>query len=244
MPAAASTDITKSEELVIKAKTGEKLTTDERRTCIAYLMATQPELSNMDMAKMFGVTEGAIRKDKDIVRKEVADDISKDDVGLVIGDIIRTFDRLIVEIEKSCQKATLGTSTFIQHKKLVADLTRQKIEALQSLGYYPKNLGNLTQTKFVFKSHVNPKDGSVSTVALTPEEQKQHALSAPSDIKDAEFEEVKEHNLDTVAMLQKQAKFLPLYDKDTDEERELRIALAQEFSETGTERQDGGKATA
>jgi hypothetical protein len=36
------------------------------------------------------------------------------------------------------------------------------VKALQDLGYYPKNLGNMTVQKFDFKAIVNKLDGSVT----------------------------------------------------------------------------------
>lgn len=176
--------LTRCEELLAKARSGEKLETDHRRDVIQYLMATEPGMTNADMARLFNLSEGMIRKDKDIVRKRAADDISKEDVGLVIGDIRRTYERFMADIEKGIKKCDPGTKVYLDYQKALVDYQLKIVEALQSLGHYPKNLGTMQQNKFVFKSHV-AKDGSIETKAFDPTKHKTIegktplALSAP-----------------------------------------------------------------
>jgi hypothetical protein len=162
--------LTKTEELYDKVKKGEKLDTDQRRDVISFLMATEPSMTNADMARLFNLSEGMIRKDKDIVRKRMAEDISKEDVGLVIGDIRRTYERFISDIQKVLSDKKLcppGTKVYLDYQKALVDYQLKIVEALQSLGHYPKNIGTMQQTKFIFKSTVS-KDGSVSTEPLDP----------------------------------------------------------------------------
>lgn len=180
--------LTKTEELYEKAKAGDKLETDQRRDVIAFLMATEPSMTNSDMARLFKLSEGMIRKDKDIVRKNLAEDISKEDVGLVIGDIRRTYERFIADIQKVLADKNLcppGTKVYLDYHKALVDYQLKIVEALQSLGHYPKNIGTMQQNKFVFVSKV-AKDGSVTTEAVDPtkkhkviEAQRQPALAAP-----------------------------------------------------------------
>lgn len=162
------TTLTRCEELLAKAQAGEKLDADTRRDVIQYLMATQPHMTNTDMARLFNLSEGMIRKDKDIVRKRAADDISKEDVGLVIGDIRRTYERFIADIQRCLSDKKLcppGTKTYLDYQRALVDYQLKIVGALQSLGFYPKNLGTMQQTKFVFKSTVQ-KDGSIETKAI------------------------------------------------------------------------------
>jgi hypothetical protein len=229
--------LTRCEELLAKVDAGAQLETDERRDVIAYLLATRPDMTNMDMARKFGVSEGSIRKDKDLIRKRAVEEVTKDDIGLVVHDIITTFDRIIADIEKSAAKSSLGTNTYLAHKKAVADYLQKKVEALQSLGYYPKNLGSMTATKFIFKSHVSERDGSVDTRAVNPDE-------AP--VIDAEFTEVKPVSVpvqtrmlpagmteqELTETLKPKGSFVPDYASDSEEEAELRRSLAAEFAET------------
>jgi hypothetical protein len=201
-------ELTRSEQLLLKAESGEQLNVDERRVAVGHLMATRPDLSNMDLGKLFGVSDTMIRKDKDWLRKQTADEIVKDDISLVIGDIRRTYERFVVEVEKSTKKCAEGTNTKLAHLKAGMDYQLKVVEALQSLGYYPKNLGNMTKKTFVFKSHVSEKDGSVSTLPVI----------------DAEFEDVKDAPVQVTPLL-----------KDSPEEAAMRAALEEEFKETPRE---------
>jgi hypothetical protein len=214
---ASQQGLTESEELLLRAEDGEKLQVDDRRKAIAYLMGAKPDVGVMDMSRLFQVSEGMIRKDRDFIRKQISDDITKDDVGLVIGDIRRTFDRVIVEIEKSAQESKKGTAVYLAHKKAVLDYELKKVEALQSLGYYPKNLGTQTQTRFVFKSHVVEKTGAVNTLPV-PEE----------DIPTIEGELVNPNRLLPAVTL------TPVQQAEQDEAERIRAALEAEFKETPT----------
>jgi len=149
-----------AEQLLKAATKGEKLTTDQRRYAVGYLMATQPEVAVIDMAQTFGVSERTIREDRLIIRRQVADVVRQDDIGLVIADIRLTYERLVDELAKSKKKCEAGTRVYLDHLRAEWDMQKEVIEALQSLGYYPKNLGNMTSTKYEFKAHVT-KDGSV-----------------------------------------------------------------------------------
>jgi len=202
--------LTRCEELLAKARSGEKIETDPRRDVIQYLMATEPHLSNSDMARLFGLSEGMIRKDKDIIRKRAAEDISKEDVGLVIGDIRRTYERFISDIQRVLSNKQLcppGTKTYLDYQKALVDYQLKIVEALQSLGFYPKNLGTMQQNKFVFKSHV-AKDGSIETKAFDPDK-------APKIIEG-----------------QKGTKATLMLTSSDPEDEALRNALRDEFSET------------
>lgn len=139
-----------------------KLTTKERRQCVVYLKATDPDVTNTSMAEMFGVTERTIRQDLQAFRREKAQFIKDDDVGLIIADIALDYERQIRDIERSKAKAKIGTLTFLKHCTDAMDLRIKQVKALQDLGYYPKNLGQMTVQKFDFKAIVNQLDGSVS----------------------------------------------------------------------------------
>lgn len=175
-----------SVDIIERAKNGERIGTAERRRAVAYIMGAMPELTNNEIAAIFEMSEGQIRADKKTIREEKAKLIKEDDIGLVIADIALNFDRQIKDLEKSKQKCATGTRTFLEHCKSIFTLELMKVKALQDLGYYPKNLGNLSIEKFEYKAIVS-KDGGVDTrpVHLVIADTK-----AEQDIMDAEFEEV------------------------------------------------------
>jgi hypothetical protein len=211
---AEETTLLRSEELLLKAQSGEKLEVDERRDAIAFIMATQPGTSNADMARLFGLSEGMIRKDKDVVRKRASEDISKEDVGLVIGDIRRTYERFISDIEKSLKRCEPGTKTYLDYQKALVDYQLKIVDALQSLGHYPKNLGTMATSKFVFKATVQ-KDGSIETKAIDATKPKTlEGKATPSRLLE-----------------------------ESDEEKSLRDALREEWADTASDKKLLPKAT-
>lgn len=174
-----------AERLIDDAKRGVKLSAKERRHCISYLMATGADVGSTALAEVFSVTDRTIRDDKIHIRKQKAELIKEDDIGLVIADIVMCFDNQVRDIEQSKTKCRKGERTYLEHCKTIFDLQLKKVKALQELGYYPRNLGNLTVERFDYKAVVG-KDGSVET---RPENLPDSVFN-DDNVQDAEFEDV------------------------------------------------------
>jgi hypothetical protein len=167
---------TRSEQLVLRAEGmlnlggEERLPSEDRRDALMYLMTMRPDMNQIELASFFKVNEKTIRLDKDVIRKRLSEEITKDDISLVISDLQRGHERIMSELAKSTAKCEYGTNTFLAHLKFQAEQETRIVEVLQSLGYYPKNLGNLTKTEFVFKAHV-AKGGGVNVTPIESQEE-------------------------------------------------------------------------
>jgi hypothetical protein len=151
-----------AEKLLSRARDGEQLASKERRHCINYLTIKEPSLTNVALGELFQVSEKQIRLDKQKIRKDRADLLKEDDIGLVIADIAIDLENQIRDIEVSKRKCKLGTNAFLKHCVAAHKMRLDTVHALQDLGYYPKNLGNMTVSKFEYRAIVS-KDGSVDT---------------------------------------------------------------------------------
>ena len=171
-----------AEDILIRAKGGEKVQPNERRHAIAYLFVKEPDTTNVALADIFGVDEKVIRKDKIHLRTEKAKEIKSEDVGLIIADIHLCFEKVAMYIERSRRKCDLGTRTYLDHCKAIFRMKLDMTKAMQDLGWLPKNLGNMTVENFQYEATVG-KDGSVNTrpVDLKFDEQ--------GEILDIDFEE-------------------------------------------------------
>lgn len=187
-----------AEKMISRAQSGERLSRRDRMHCIGYIMATMPTLTNREIGEIFGITERAVRKDRSAVKEERATQIKEEDIALVIADIAMTYDAQIRDIEKSKLKCKQGTKDYLAHCKTLFDMQRLKVDALQSLGYYPKNLGHATIDKFEYKAIVN-SDSSVVTgrkidvIDTSPKElEAAPVVPEPRDltILDAEFSDI------------------------------------------------------
>ena len=171
------TKLSTADRILESASRGEAVTTQDRRHAVMYLMATEPQVTNSEMAEMFKVTERTIRFDKKKIREERSKRIKEEDVSLVIADILMDFERNVSDIEKSKKHATPGTRTYLEHCTSVIRMRLDTSRALQDLGYLPKSLGHLAVHKYNYQSTVL-KDGSVETRKVesfedaTPEELK------------------------------------------------------------------------
>lgn len=159
--------LSRPEELLLRAQSGEVLVTDDRRICLGYMLTTveHRDNSNVELAKLFGVNEKTIRKDRELNRKEVAEEITKDDISLVISDIRQDYDRYVQDINSALKNVKVGTVVWLSYQNAKMQMRLKVVSALQELGYYPRNLGAMTASKFAFRAHV-AEDGSVSTRAV------------------------------------------------------------------------------
>lgn len=177
---------TKSETLVLRAEAlfnqggEEKLNADDRRGALAYLMVVRADMSNYELGSLFKVSEGLIRKDKELVRKQMADEAPADDINVFLSDLRRYYETCRTALARSTKKCTEGTAVMLAHIKAAWDLEKEYLEAMQGLGVLPKNLGNLTKTEYIFKAHVS-KGGGVNTTVVAGKE----------DLKTIEAKEVK-----------------------------------------------------
>jgi transcription antitermination factor NusG len=180
--------IPQAEKMLEQARKGERLSSSERRHCIAYLMGMQADMTNAAIAELFGVTERQIRKDREKIRSEKAKLIKEEDIGLVIADISMACDNAVREIERGKKKSQLGSRTHLEYVKASVEMQLKKVKALQELGYYPHNIGNMTVEKYEYRAIVS-KDGSVDTrpvhIAIEIEESERQRVI------EGEFEDVK-----------------------------------------------------
>lgn len=154
--------LNEAEEIINRAKKGEPVSTSQRRHAVGYLMSTQGDLTNMQLAELFDVTDRTIRDDKTYVRKQAAELVTTEDIALVISDIRLSFERYAQRIEQGLKKATVGTANYLNYLNAGMTMQLKVVEALQNLGWYPKNLGQLTKKEFNFTAIVT-KDGTVDT---------------------------------------------------------------------------------
>lgn len=170
-----------AEKMIERARNGERLGTKDRRHCVAFLMAADPSHSNVALGDLFGVSERQIRADKLKLRQDRAKLVKEEDVGLVIADISLAFENQLRDIERSKGKCRLGSQIYLNHCKEIASLVLKKVASLQELGYLPKNLGQMTTTRYDYQAVV-AKDGSVDTRPLH--------MTFGDDVQEGEFEEV------------------------------------------------------
>ncbi len=187
-----------AEQLIQRAQTGEKLSRADRLHCVGYIMAVTPTLTNREIGEMFGITERAVRQDKQKIRHEKAKLIKDEDIGLVVADVYITFENQVRDLERSKAKCKLGSKEYVSHCKAIFDMRRQSIESLQNLGYYPKNLGNMTVEKFEYRAIFN-KDGSADSRPVDMFDAPEKLISGGRDQEaiEAEFEDIKDLSVKT-----------------------------------------------
>ncbi len=158
-----------AEQFIDRAERGEKLTTDERRHAVAYIESMHPEVSNVDMARLFQVDEATIRSDIKKSKAAKIDRVREDtDIKLILADMIHARDRAV-------RKLAAVQAKMEREKKTDSPNYRKTIEAevnmhlkiaaaLSELGVLPKNIGTVTVNKSVFKAIVEQKTGAISEV--------------------------------------------------------------------------------
>jgi hypothetical protein len=77
------------------------------------------------------------------------------DAELVAESLIASFDSFCDDLKKSTAATSPGTNAQLNHLKAAMDYRLKMVDALQSLGLIPKNLGNSTKTEFVYRAYVD-----------------------------------------------------------------------------------------
>jgi len=158
-----------AKELWARAQSGTKLSTQERRHVVEWLtvMGEISNHTNTDLAKIFGLTERALRLDKKKIREDAVKALAENkDINFVIADVFQDFESQRRDLERNKKHARAGSATYNQACKMVFDMRVQMLKLLQDLGWLPKNLGTATTESYIHKAIVNVKDGSVSTETI------------------------------------------------------------------------------
>jgi len=161
-----------AESLWQQAQSGTKLTVKERRHVISYLLSSAPNETNQKLADVFQVSEAMIRQDKQIIRRNLAEEVKREDIGLVLADIlinarnqIRDLERVKAKLEADGQ---LASRLYKETCVCIFDLENKRIRLTQDLGFYPKNASSIAPNQYMFIATVNKETGKVETL---PKEQ-------------------------------------------------------------------------
>jgi hypothetical protein len=179
-----------AQRLITASENGEKkLTASERRHCVQFLAATQPDLTNEEVAEIFKVSERQIRFDRQNIREAKAkflkDEIGRD-IALVIADIAMDYEQQVRDIEKSKAKCPLGSKEYLAHCNSIFEMRLKMVKSFQDIGMLPKNLGSMAVSKFEFKAEIG-RDGSVAVV----QSEKYDKDKAAREALEAEFTDVR-----------------------------------------------------
>jgi hypothetical protein len=160
--------IIQAEQWLDLARQKQPLTTEQRRHVVAYLMSRPgddcPSIS--ESAELFGVSDRTIANDRKAIREAVAEEVKDEDVGLILADLRLCFNKVMRNIEKSAQKAKLGTMTYLEHQKSSFKLQQDYVKGLQDLGVLPKDLGTLHVEKFQFTASVGMQPPTSASVPV------------------------------------------------------------------------------
>lgn len=171
--------IPNAEKIIERAQRGEKPSTADRRHALSFLILRGQTDTNAALGELFKVSERQVRLDKQWLREQKAKTIRNDDPGLVIADLMMSYEKEIRNVERSMAKCKLGSRVYLEHAKTLFKMQLEKIKAMQDLGYLPKNLGNMSVTKYEYSALVG-KDGSVETRPVDLSFEDVEVLPAPA----------------------------------------------------------------
>lgn len=144
----------------------------DRRIAITTSLLTDSK-SNAEFAEELQVSERTITRDRTAIRRDIAETIRSEDVGLVLADIRIAFDKNMRDIGESKKQAHPGTKTYLDHATAEFRMVQDYVSALMDLGVFPKNLGVVHTEKYEFSATVglHVVDGNRNvTMFDTPQE--------------------------------------------------------------------------
>lgn len=154
------------QDLYKDALSGKKLTSAERRHVIAYLEVTDPEKTYPELAVIFQVSERMISKDKQSLRLQIAKNIKKDSIDLIVGDIHTAYRRIIKKFELNVKDLEdKGQKGTVHYTKALESwlISWEKYKTMcQNLGILPESVQPQTTTEYVFKTIITKEGGAIS----------------------------------------------------------------------------------
>jgi hypothetical protein len=171
-------------DLLKLAESGAQLGTQQRRRVIASLDAGDKYHTAEELGVMLHVDDRTIRSDRYKIGHSYAQNMDPQHAMRFVVDFVQDHDRMIRKARRALDNAVEGTLAHQNYLKLLSDLSKRKIETLQSIGAIPKELGRLN----VSEEHwVATTEGDVTTVSPAPARAEAvKMLEAGEEIQDAE----------------------------------------------------------
>jgi hypothetical protein len=129
----------------VKAGT-RKVTARERRRCLVYVDELGEIHSNVELSKMFGVSESVIRDDKKRLLREFGATLTPEAQIELLARHLRSIDTLIGNAEagrKACNAAGAGSINERFYIETLLKLQQERRTTLENTGILRKELGTL-----------------------------------------------------------------------------------------------------
>lgn len=133
-------------DLLEQAKSGQKLSREERRLCIAYLEATDM-YTDKEMASIFKVSRGVIAKDREKIREERSAILSAVKPLDFVVDYLESQKYVIGRLRRIIEHPSTQSKEVVQALDKYSLAVQRTMDTLQNLGALPKQLGNITVTE-------------------------------------------------------------------------------------------------
>jgi DNA binding protein with HTH domain len=152
-----------AQQFLDKAAAGEPLTANERRHALLYVQGQNPQVTQRELAAMFGVSESLIRKDIQKIKGDMQDQAKSTYMDTVVQDLIHEQHNVYEAISASLREAKKGSKTYLDHLTARHKVRLDTIRILQDIGALPKSLGEVSVKKEVFKAEVAPGTTQIIT---------------------------------------------------------------------------------
>jgi hypothetical protein len=141
---------------VAKAQT-RRITPSERRRVLIYLDEIgEKNLSNVELAKIFQVTENAIRTDKKRLLNHYVMALTPDAAMSLVARHFKDSDDLISITKRGLDSNEAGTTGERFYIETLMKLYRDRWVAWQEIGLVRKELGNMNATEEKWVATVSP----------------------------------------------------------------------------------------
>lgn len=154
----------RAEEILERARVGDRsITADERRLAIQYVRGRQPNVTQRDLAQMFGVSDSLIRKDISKLVQDATEETRATYKDTVVGELINEQHIIYNGLKKSLEQAKLGSNTYVNHLTAMHKVRMDTVRILQEVGALPKSLEETTRKKEVFRAELQESTKQIVT---------------------------------------------------------------------------------
>lgn len=155
-----------------EAKAGSrKLNSVDRRRVLVYIDEIgDDDFTNVELAKIFQVSEPIIRQDKRKILQSIGAALTPEAQVMIVAQHMHEIDRLIVIAKNGMRQHNSGVMGERWYIETIAKLLKEKRETYENIGVIRKELGTLNVAEETWVATVDPSSGNLGVHLGTAEE--------------------------------------------------------------------------
>jgi hypothetical protein len=166
-----------------EAKAGSrKLTAPERRRVLVYLSEIgETKESNVELAKLFKVTETVIRQDKQRLLREMGKELTPQAQVMIVAAHLHDLNQLIITAKRGQLQNESGTLNERFYVETLMKLYKERRETYENVGVIRKELGTINVDQEHWVATADTDTGTLGVHQVSAEDLDEQSRAAAAN---------------------------------------------------------------